>query len=101
MCSPVKEFGAGKYRASPRSIVSPRLPRKFESTAWRGVGSKPMICSAILGTSGPETRITPTAPRPGALAMAAMVSGDATDLAALLGSLGFHHLVYSPLLCDR
>ena len=34
----------------------------------------PRIAAAICGTSGPETRITPTAPRPGALAMAAMVS---------------------------
>ncbi len=38
-----------------------------------------MIDSAICGTWGPETRITPTAPRPGALAMAAMVSLEVTD----------------------
>jgi hypothetical protein len=38
-----------------------------------------MIESAICGTFGPETRITPTAPRPGAVAMATMVSLESTD----------------------
>jgi hypothetical protein len=34
--------------------------------------------AAILGTSGPDTRMTPMAPRPGALAIATMVSVEFT-----------------------
>src|ERR1700734_1740092 len=86
----------------PSSTLLPCASRKLEKWAWRGTGSMPRIAVAICGTRGPETRMTPTAPRPGALAMAAMVSGELTArLRSLLGGLDFDHLVDAPLLRDR
>jgi hypothetical protein len=43
----------------------------------------PKTSRAIRGTSGPETRSTPIAPRAGALAMAAMVSAGEITPASL------------------
>src|SRR5229473_6928891 len=100
-CSPVYEAGAGKYRASPSSTLLPCASRKLENRAWRGAGRLPRMPVAICGTRGPDTRMTPTAPRPAGLAMAAMVSGEPTAaLRPRLGGLGFDHLIDAPLLRD-
>src|ERR1700691_633650 len=86
----------------PSSTLWPCASRNLDSRAWRGAGSAPRMTCAICGTRGPETRMTPMAPRPGALATATMVSGGLTArLRSLLGGLGFDHLVDAPLLRDR
>src|ERR1700722_15881162 len=105
MCSPVYEAGAGKYRARPWSTLPPCASRKFENRARRAGGNSPRTSAAICGTRGPETRMTPTAPRPAALAMATMVSGELTGvtpafLRSRFGGLGFDQLIDPPLLRD-
>src|ERR1700728_3541112 len=59
-------------------MLTPCASRKRARCARRAAGSEPSTARAMRGTSGPETRSTPTAPRPGALAIAAMVSGVCT-----------------------
>src|SRR5688572_25018565 len=54
---------------------SPAASRKRASVACRATGRSPMRVAAISGVFGPETRTTPTPPRPGAVAAATMVSG--------------------------
>ena len=49
--------------------------RKRASVACRAAGSSPTSVAAISGVFGPETRTTPTPPRPGGVAAATMVSG--------------------------
>ena len=57
---------------------SPRRRENCASRARRGAGMPPSIARAIRGTSGPDTRTMPTAPRPGGLAIATMVSAEVT-----------------------
>ena len=75
------------------------------SVATRGGGFFPHSTSAIVSSPAPEIRMTPTPPRPGAVAMAAIVSSDAftvfvgSGLGVVAGfSSGFDHPGYLPLL---
>jgi hypothetical protein len=77
--SPVYEWGAGKKSASPSSIASPFAPRKAPCVAWRGGGVSPRIARAIAPARAPETRTMPMPPRPGGVAMAAIVSPPAVS----------------------
>src|SRR5262245_3367228 len=54
---------------------SPDASRNGASVACRAAGSSPTRIAAISGVLGPETRTTPTPPRPGGVAAATMVSG--------------------------
>ena len=74
--SPVNECGAGKKSARPRSIGAPAASRKFATVAWRGHGRLPSRVSAMPRVVGPERRTMPIPPRPGGVAMAAMVVGS-------------------------
>src|SRR5690606_27850844 len=66
----------GKYRASPVSRGAPAASLKTPSVARRGSGTRPSTPAAICAARGPETRTTPTPPRPGGVAIAAMVSPE-------------------------
>ena len=59
-------------------MLPPCASRKLENRAWRGARQRAENVGRDLRHRGPETRMTPTAPRPGALAMATMVSGELT-----------------------
>ncbi len=72
--SPVKECGPGKNSNIPLSTAAPSAALKSASVAWRGLGVLPVSAKAKGSKLLPEMRITPTPPRPGAVAMAAMVS---------------------------
>jgi hypothetical protein len=54
-------------------MALPSASRKVHSIAWRGSGRRPLSTSAMGSKPGPETRTTPMPPRPGAVAMAAMI----------------------------
>ena len=71
---PVYECGAGKYTAMPSSIAERRASLKAVSVARRGERGSPMRAVMNASSRGPETRTTPIPPRPGAVAMAAMIS---------------------------
>ena len=73
--SPVKECGAGKYKAMPSSRVLPSAALKRLCVALRGVGRLPSMSWAIVAACAPESRIMPTPPRPGGVATATIVSG--------------------------
>src|ERR1700739_4399323 len=53
---------------------SPPASRKLRSTARRGAPTFPHRRAAMSRACGPDRRRMPTAPRPGGVAMAAMVS---------------------------
>src|SRR5690348_7473367 len=72
--SPVKEYGAAKNKARPRSIAVPSLPVNAARCARRGSGAIPHSVFAIARAPPPEIRTTPMPPRPGGVAMATMVS---------------------------
>src|SRR5262245_42639105 len=77
----------------------PRASRKRAKAACRGAGSEPTISLEISGTAGPEIRITPMPPRPGGVAIAAMVSRLISSLA--MGRLvAVEHALDLPLLGD-
>jgi len=56
------------------STVAPSAALKSASVAFRGCGVFPVSAKAKGSKLLPEMRMTPTPPRPGAVAMAAMVS---------------------------
>jgi hypothetical protein len=72
--SPVKECGFGKKSRIPLSTVEPSAALNSASVAWRGCGALPVSANAKGSKLLPEMRMMPTPPRPGAVAMAAMVS---------------------------
>src|SRR5574340_1512729 len=55
-------------------MARPALSAKQASTARRGSGNRPRTPRAKAVRSRPDTRTTPIPPRPGAVAIAAMVS---------------------------
>ena len=57
-------------------MVRPSASWKFDKVAARGEMERPIIVSASGISALPETRTTPMPPRPGAVAMAAMVSRE-------------------------
>ena len=70
----MKLAGAAKYSSNPLSIGLPCASRKSVYKAVRGLGVLPPEMACAKGNKLlPETRITPTPPRPAAVAMAAMV----------------------------
>ena len=79
--SPVNDCGAGKKTASPLSSSSPPAPRNVATVAMRGTSTRPVSAAAIAGAAAPDTRITPIPPRPGGVAIAAIVSGDGFTVA--------------------
>ena len=80
MSSPVKLAGAGKNTTMPESIASPVASRKDASVAVRAAGVLPVMVRAMRRASGPATLTMPIPPRPGAVAMAAIVSGRVAGL---------------------
>src|SRR5687767_5374625 len=90
MLSPVYEAGAGNSRARPWSRGSPFAPRNIVKVATRGCSVLPTSPSTIASRFAPETRTTPIPPRPGGVAIAAIVGlpgvvkgvGDSTRLRA-------------------
>src|ERR1044072_6703354 len=80
---------------------------KLARWACRGAGTEPSTFLEIAGTPGPEMRTTPIPPRPGAVAIAAMVSrlagaGSRPGRSALgMGRLvAVEHALDLPLLGD-
>ena len=73
----------------PSSMARPAASRKVAKVAARGEMLRPVIVSASGVSSLPETRTTPMPPRPGAVAIAAMVSREtfSADLDRLLGNV--------------
>src|SRR5688572_30869191 len=63
--------------ANPWSINAPRASRNSHNTGDRGGSSRPATPWMNAESSTPDTRTMPIAPRPGAVAIAAMVSGRA------------------------
>jgi hypothetical protein len=53
---------------------APSASRKGSSVAWRGASVRPQTAAISGPESAPEARTMPTAPRPGAVAMATMGS---------------------------
>ncbi len=96
-CSPVKECGATKRSAMPSSSTSPSPSRNRLNVAWRASGTRPRMAIASGSMSAPDTRTTPTPPRPGAVAIAAIRSGFAGGRFATTLDL----LVDCPLLRNR
>src|SRR5262245_54944526 len=92
----------------PSSITSPAASRKRASTALRGAGAALAIVAPTTAARDPEMRTMPMPPRPGGVAIAAMVS-RATGTESLPGrsSLAMRRLVPVehaldvPLLGDR
>src|SRR5574340_162920 len=86
----------------PSSITARSLSRKRTCVATRGASARPAIASTSARRSAPETRTTPMPPRPGGVAIAAIV-GETGKLAPLRGvTLGLtrQHPVDVPLLQD-
>ncbi len=73
--SPVYDAGAGKWRTRPWSSGAPAPSRNVATVATRGGGTRPATPSISARSSAPETRTMPTPPRPGGVAIAAIVSG--------------------------
>ena len=82
--SPVNEAGATKRVAITSSSSEPSLGSttcvRIACLATRGAGRRRR--SAISATSGPESRTIASAPRPGAVAIAAMVRPSPSTLAS-------------------
>src|ERR1051325_9840393 len=84
----------------PSSMRSPPASRNAAKVACRGSGSVPTTLAAIVSTAVPESRITPMPPRPGGVAIAAMVSRLISPLG--MGRLvAVEHALDLPLLSDR
>jgi hypothetical protein len=64
----------------PSSIAECRASLKAVSVARRGEREFPIRALMNESSRGPETRSTPIPPRPGAVAMAAMMSLSIIDL---------------------
>src|SRR5687768_1590757 len=83
----------------PRSCASPRALRNEAKVARRGSGSTPSSRRAMSGTAAPESRMTPMAPRPAGVAIAAMVSRAPSSL-GMGRPLAIEHALDLPLLED-
>src|SRR2546421_10968030 len=84
----------------PSSSMPPRASRKAACLACRGTGSVPSTLCAMRVTAGPEMRTMPMPPRPGGVAMAAIVS-RATSPARMGRLVAIEHALDLPLLEDR
>lgn len=76
---------------------SPAASRKLKCVALRAFKLLAQTCSEIPRAAGPDTRTTPMAPRPEAVAIATIVSNSSTMRCGLLLNIFHHH----PLLRDR
>src|SRR5688572_26853724 len=83
----------------PSSTATRLASRNEVAVARRGSGNCPKTSSAIRGTAGPETRTMPIPPRPGGVAIAAIVSRLTSSLG--MGRLvAIEHALDLPLLGD-
>src|SRR5712671_8148679 len=84
----------------PSSICRPERSLNTQSVACRGAGRLPVTAAAICWTREPETRTTPMPPRPGALAIAAIVS-RLTSSFGMSRLVAIEHALDLPLPKDR
>src|SRR5699024_11801136 len=77
-------------------MTLPSRPLKRHTRACRGWGRLPRSACAIIGTCGPETRITATPAGPAALASAAMVSPWEPEASRMAASVPLVTLVTQP-----
>src|SRR4051794_1211941 len=81
----------------PSSIRAPRLSLNTERVARRAAGKRPATAAAICDTPGPDTLTTPIPPRPGAVAMAAIVSRSTSSF-GMRRFVAIEHALDLPLL---
>ena len=82
-------------------MLAPMLSVNFARVARRAVGTQPIMPTDTLRVAGPEIRTIPTPPRPGGVAMAAMVSALARGtLCTLLLGARLDATGNAPLLQD-
>src|SRR5258707_404816 len=82
----------------PSSIRPPCVSRMTARVARRGSGIFPRTAAPIAGACAPETRTIPMPPRPGGVAIAAMVSRAGSAL-AMGRFVALEHALDLPLLC--
>src|SRR3954470_3161060 len=81
----------------PSSMRAPRPSLKTDKAARRGAGRAPATAAAIRATPRPDTLTTPIPPRPGAVAMAAMVSRSTSSF-RMRRFVAIEHALNRPLL---
>src|SRR3972149_3610989 len=86
-------------------MAVPRASRATQRVAHRGGGRLPSTACASIGTRAPEIRTTPIPPRPGGVAIAAIVSASGAargcSSAPRMGRfVAIEHALDLPLLQD-